>query len=84
MVYDRDRSKADELASHGAEVATSPAELAARGNVAFSCVPDAAAVRSVYFGAEGVLHSARPGAHVIEMSTVAPLSISIEKQGRHL
>ena len=29
MVYDRDRSKADELVSRGAELATSPADLAA-------------------------------------------------------
>src|SRR2546423_8408816 len=72
MVYDRDRSKTDELVSRGAERATSPAELAARADVIFSCVPDSAAVRSVYFGADGVLHGVKPGARIVEMSTVAP------------
>src|SRR6266403_1233585 len=72
IVYDRDGTKADELVSHGAESATSPAELAAGADVIFSCVPDAAAVRSVYFGADGILQSVKPGAHIVEMSTVAP------------
>ena len=83
LVYDRDRSKADELVSRGAELATSPAELAAGVDVIFSCVSDAAAVRSVYFGADGVLHSARPGARIVEMSTVAPeTSLHLFRAGR--
>ena len=71
VVYDRDRSRADELVSRGAELAASPADLAARVDIIFSCVPDSAAVRSVYF-ADGVLHSAKPEAYIVEMSTVAP------------
>ena len=83
IVYDRDRSKADELVSRGAELATSPAELAARADVIFSCVPDAAAVRSVYFEADGVLHSVKPGARIVEMSTVAPeTSLHLFRAGR--
>jgi 3-hydroxyisobutyrate dehydrogenase-like beta-hydroxyacid dehydrogenase len=83
MIYDRDRSKPDELVSRGAERATSPAELAAFADVIFSCVPDAAAVRNVYFGADGVLHSAKPGAHIVEMSTVAPeTSVQLFRAGR--
>src|SRR6267143_4433543 len=50
MVYDRDRSKAEELASHGAEVAAGPVELAVAADVIFSCVNDGTAVRNVYFG----------------------------------
>src|SRR6266851_3804338 len=82
MVYDRDRSKADELVSRGAELATSPAELAARADVIFSCVPDATAVRSVYFE-DGVLHSAKDGAYIVEMSTVSPeTSLQLFHAGR--
>src|SRR5260370_31762957 len=55
VVYNRDRSKAEELASQGAELAASPAELAAAADVIFSCLSDGAAIRSVYFGADGVL-----------------------------
>ena len=72
IVYNRDRSKAEELASQGAELAVSPVELAADADVIFSCLSDDAAMRSVYFGADGVLRSAKPGAHIVEMSTVAP------------
>ena len=72
MVYDLDRVKAEELVSQGAERAASPMELAAAADVIFSCLTDAAAVQSVYFGADGVLSSAKPGAHIVEMSTVAP------------
>src|SRR5260370_26565524 len=72
MVYDRDLVKAEELASQGAELAASPAELAAAADVIFSCLSDGAAIRSVYFGADGVLRSAKSGAHIVEMSTVAP------------
>jgi len=83
MVYDRDRSKTDELVSRGAERATSPAELAARADVIFSCVPDSAAVRSVYFGADGALHDVKPGARIVEMSTVAPeTSLHLFRAGR--
>jgi 3-hydroxyisobutyrate dehydrogenase-like beta-hydroxyacid dehydrogenase len=83
MVYDRDRSKADTLVSRGAELATSVAELGAAASVIFSCVSDAAAVRSVYFGADGVLHSAKAGVHIVEMSTVAPeTSIHLFRAGR--
>jgi len=83
MVYDRDRSKADELVSRGAELATSPAELAARVDIILSCVADAAAVRNVYFGADGVLQGARPGARIVEMSTVAPeTSLHLFRTGR--
>ncbi len=72
IVYNRDRSKAQELLSQGAELAASPPELAAAADIIFSCLSDAAAIQSVYFGADGVLRNAKPGAHIVEMSTVAP------------
>jgi 3-hydroxyisobutyrate dehydrogenase-like beta-hydroxyacid dehydrogenase len=83
MVYNRDRVKAEELASQGAELAASPMELAAAADVIFSCLSDGAAIRSVYFGADGVLRSAKPGAHIVEMSTVAPeTSLHLFRAGR--
>jgi 3-hydroxyisobutyrate dehydrogenase-like beta-hydroxyacid dehydrogenase len=72
IVYDRDRLKGEELAAQGAELAASPMELAAGADVIFSCLSDATAIRSVYFGEEGVLRGARSGTHIVEMSTVAP------------
>jgi 3-hydroxyisobutyrate dehydrogenase len=72
VVYNRDTSKALAIAALGAEVARDPAELAGQVDVVLSCVPDGAAVENVYLGPDGVLLNAKPGALVIEMSTVAP------------
>jgi 3-hydroxyisobutyrate dehydrogenase-like beta-hydroxyacid dehydrogenase len=72
IVYNRDRSKSEDLISQGVEIAASPAELAAAADVIFSCLSDGTAIQSVYFGADGVLRNAKPGAHIVEMSTVAP------------
>src|SRR5712692_3127223 len=83
VVYDRDRVKAEELAPQGAERAASPVELAAAADTIFSCLSDGAAIRSVYFGADGVLRNAKPGARIVEMSTVAPeTSLHLFRAGR--
>jgi 3-hydroxyisobutyrate dehydrogenase-like beta-hydroxyacid dehydrogenase len=83
MVYNRDRSKAEELVSEGAELAASPSELAAGADVIFSCLSNDAAIQSVYFGADGVLRSTKPGAHIVEMSTVArETSLRLFRAGR--
>jgi 3-hydroxyisobutyrate dehydrogenase len=71
-VFDRDRDKTKELESLGASVAPDPRKLADRVDVVLSCVPDRAAVESIYLGPQGVLRTARPGTLIIEMSTVAP------------
>jgi 3-hydroxyisobutyrate dehydrogenase-like beta-hydroxyacid dehydrogenase len=84
-VYNRDPSKAEELISQGAELAAYPAELADAVDVVFSCLSDADAVQSVYFGADGVLQTAKPGTHIVEMSTVAPeTSLHLFRAGREL
>jgi 3-hydroxyisobutyrate dehydrogenase-like beta-hydroxyacid dehydrogenase len=71
-VYDRDREKTKALEELGAAVAADPRKLADRVDVVLSCVPDKAAVESIYLGPQGVLRTARPGTLIIEMSTVAP------------
>jgi 3-hydroxyisobutyrate dehydrogenase len=70
VVYNRDSNKTKALSSLGAEVARDPGKLASEVDVVLSCVPDGAAVEAVYLGASGVLRNARPGARIIEMSTV--------------
>jgi len=72
LVYNRDINKTKALATLGAEVAGDPAKLARDVDVVLSCLADGAAVEAVYLGAGGVLRNARPGARIIEMSTVAP------------
>jgi 3-hydroxyisobutyrate dehydrogenase-like beta-hydroxyacid dehydrogenase len=72
VVYNRDRSKATELAELGAEVAQHPGELAREVDVVLSCLADGPAVEAVYLGAGNVVRSARPGARIIELSTISP------------
>ena len=72
IVYDRDRTKAGELADLGAEVARDPGELASEVDVVLSCLADGTAVEAVYLGAGDVLRSARPGTRIIELSTISP------------
>jgi 3-hydroxyisobutyrate dehydrogenase-like beta-hydroxyacid dehydrogenase len=72
VVYNRDTNKTIAFAALGAEVARDPGELAAEVDVVLSCVPDGAAVETVYLGPGGVLRNAKPGTLIIEMSTVAP------------
>jgi 3-hydroxyisobutyrate dehydrogenase len=72
IVYNRDRTKAAELADLGAEVARHPGELAREVDVVLSCLADGPAVEAVYLGAGNVVRSARPGTRLIELSTVSP------------
>jgi 3-hydroxyisobutyrate dehydrogenase-like beta-hydroxyacid dehydrogenase len=71
-VFDRNRDKTKELESLGAAIAPDPRKLADRVDIVLSCVPDRAAVESIYLGSQGVLRTARLGTLIIEMSTVAP------------
>ena len=72
VVYDRDPSKAMELAALGAEVAKDPGRLAGEVDVVLSCLTDGAAVETVYLGTGNVLRNAKPGTSIIDLSTIAP------------
>ncbi|MFN2169067.1 MAG: NAD(P)-dependent oxidoreductase, partial [Anaerolineae bacterium] len=71
-VWNRTRERTEVLAASGAEVAASPADLAARSDVIITCVSDTADVREVILGGNGVFHGVRPGSLVIDMSTISP------------
>jgi 3-hydroxyisobutyrate dehydrogenase-like beta-hydroxyacid dehydrogenase len=72
LVYDRNRKRAKELAALGAEVAPNPEQLAGNVDVVLSCLPNDDEVKAVYLGRGNVLESARPGARIVELSTIAP------------
>jgi 3-hydroxyisobutyrate dehydrogenase-like beta-hydroxyacid dehydrogenase len=72
VAYDRHRSKAEELIQYGGTVAASVAELSASCGVVLSCLASDEAVLNVYGGADGAFANARPGALVIDLSTVNP------------
>lgn len=71
-VWNRRRDRADALAARGARVADSPGRAAEGADVLMSMVADDGASRAVWLGENGALAHARPGAILIESSTLSP------------
>jgi 3-hydroxyisobutyrate dehydrogenase-like beta-hydroxyacid dehydrogenase len=69
--YDLDPSKAEAITALGGVVAKNILELAT-ADVLLSCLTNDEAVLSVYTGTKGFFAGARPGAVVLEMSTISP------------
>jgi 3-hydroxyisobutyrate dehydrogenase-like beta-hydroxyacid dehydrogenase len=70
--WNRSRDKADELIAAGMRWAVSPRAVAESSEIVFSIVTDAAAVRAVALGADGIVASLARGNIFIDMSTIAP------------
>ncbi len=70
--WNRSRDKADALIAAGMRWATSPRAVAQSSEIVFSIVTDAAAVRAVALGPDGVVAGLEPGNIFIDMSTIAP------------
>ena len=71
-VYNRTRSRTTEFAARGARVVDSPSELASVSEIIITMVSDSPDVEAVVAGPGGVLSGVRPGAVVVDMSTVSP------------
>jgi 3-hydroxyisobutyrate dehydrogenase-like beta-hydroxyacid dehydrogenase len=71
-VWNRTRSKADDLAKAGARVADSPADAATGAELAITMLTDPEALEAVLFGPKGLAEGLQDGATVIDMSTVGP------------
>ena len=72
VVHNRSAEPARALASEGAEVAALPREVAERCDVIFTMLPDSPDVERVIAGPDGVLEGVRPGALLVDMSTISP------------
>ena len=83
-VYSRTRAKlADFLAETGVQWCDTPAACAARRDAVITMVGYPQDVEQVYFGENGILSAAKPGAYLIDMTTTDPaLSVRIAEQGR--
>ena len=73
--YNRTAAKAADLVRAGMTLAASPREVAERADAVFTMVTDDAALEAVTGPPEGLLAGWRPGAILIEMSTVSPAVI---------
>jgi 3-hydroxyisobutyrate dehydrogenase len=70
-VYNRTRSRAESLGQEGAAIASTPRQAAAGADVVISLLADDPASRSAWLGEEGALAGAKPGAVLIESSTLS-------------
>ncbi|PAD34556.1 NAD(P)-dependent oxidoreductase [Terribacillus saccharophilus] len=71
-VYTRTKAKAEELVEAGAVWHDTPASLAANVDAVITMVGYPSDVQEVYFGENGIIHHARPGTYVIDMTTSKP------------
>lgn len=71
-VWNRTGTRMEELAKDGAKPTSSPADLAAKCDLIITCVSDTPDVEQVILGDNGVIHGAKSGAIVIDMSTISP------------
>lgn len=72
MVWNRTASRMEELAAEGAKPSASPADLASQCGLIITCVSDTPDVKQVILGEQGVIHGAKAGSLVIDMSTISP------------
>ncbi len=72
IVYNRTRSKAEEVAKLGARVADSPADAATDVDVLCLSLANQDVVSTMLFGEDGAFKSLKQGAFLIDMSTVTP------------
>jgi len=71
-VYNRTRSKAEDLLARGAHWADSPAKAAKDADVVFTMVGYPTDVEDVYLAKDGLIRAARRGAYLIDLTTSSP------------
>lgn len=72
-LWSHTKAKAEQLAKQTGGVACdTPQEVAERAEVIFLCVGDTAMSEEATFGAHGLIQGIKPGAVVVDCSTVAP------------
>ncbi|HAJ36774.1 MAG TPA: 2-hydroxy-3-oxopropionate reductase [Chloroflexi bacterium] len=88
-VWNRTITRMQDLVAQGAHAGASPADVAARSDIIITCVSDTPDVQAVLLGEQGVIHGARPGALVIDCSTISPqatreLAAALGEKGIHM
>lgn len=71
VVYNRTKSKCQELNTKGAIIANTPAEAASHTDIIFTILSDDTAVENVVFGDEGILEGLQPGGIHVSISTIS-------------
>ncbi|MBI2312314.1 MAG: 2-hydroxy-3-oxopropionate reductase [Betaproteobacteria bacterium] len=71
-VYGRRAETVQPLEANGATACGSPRDVAAKSEITIVMVSDTPDVEQVILGENGVIHGARPGSVVVDMSTISP------------
>ncbi len=71
-IYNRTKSKAQQLLESGARWAESPRAVVEQSDVVFTMVGFPTDVEEVYLGEDGILAGAKPGGILVDMTTTAP------------
>jgi len=71
-VHNRTRERELPAEKAGARRAATPAQAAQEAEITITCVSDTPDVERLVLGPDGVIHGARPGSLVIDMSTISP------------
>ena len=72
IVYNRTKEKTSELKNHSAKVVDFPKDVASLSELVIICVKDAAAVKEVSFGHDGIVQRNHENLVVADMSTINP------------
>lgn len=86
VVHTRTPARAAELLAEGARSADGPKAVAEQSGIVITMLPDSPDVERVVTGPGGVLEGIRPGALLIDMSTISPevtrrIAAALEEQG---
>ncbi len=74
IVFDLDGDAVSDVASNGAEAASSVSEVAQAVDTLITMLPNSPQVEAVALGAGGIAEHAKPGTLLIDMSSIAPLA----------
>lgn len=88
-VWNRTASRVEPFVEAGAEAGDSPADVAAHSDIIVVCVSDTPDVEEVVLGNEGIRSGAKPGALVIDCSTISPqvtkrIAAELQDAGVHM
>ena len=73
VVYDIVPESVAAMAAAGASAGKSAKDVAARSDITITMVPDGPEVEAAILGPEGALDGAKPGAIIVDMSSISPL-----------
>jgi 2-hydroxy-3-oxopropionate reductase len=74
VIYSRTTATVEEFVAAGATSASSPQEVAQQVELVITMLPNSPEVMEVVLGPNGVIHGAKPGCIVADMSSIAPLA----------